>query len=136
MRALRWLVLLLAVVFSGAFAVVLTLCFVSAANAFCPTDEFVSGVCTAAWAPAAYSTGFCIATSIGALLAVFSGYRIAPTARRFAMWAVVAIGAAFPVYLCQPRLPDWDFFPGIAVAVIVASILTRNASHHERLQNA
>ncbi len=48
MRALRWLLLLVAVGASGALAVVLSLCFVSAANAFCPANELVSGVCTSA----------------------------------------------------------------------------------------
>jgi hypothetical protein len=136
-RALRWLLLVLALGASVALAFVLTLCFVSAANAFCPSDELVSGdVCTASWAPAAYSAGFCIATSIGAVLAVFSAYHVAPSARRFATWAVVAIGAVLPFYVVQQRFPDWEFFPAIAIAAIAAFILTRHASHHTPLENA
>jgi hypothetical protein len=134
--ALRWLLLLFAVGGSGALAFILTLFFVSVANAFCPADELVSGdVCTARWAPAAYSTGFCIATSIGALLAVLSAYYIAPLARRFAMWSVVAVGAILPFYLVQQRFPDWEFFPAVAVAVIAATVFTRHASQHARFEN-
>jgi hypothetical protein len=135
MRALRWLLLLVAVGASGALAVVFSLCFVSAANAFCPANELVSGVCTARWAPAAYSTGFCIATSIGAVLAVLSAYYISPAGRQLATWCFVAVGAVFAVYLCQ-GVPAWEFFPAIAVAAVVAFILTRHASLDTRLQNA
>jgi peptidoglycan/LPS O-acetylase OafA/YrhL len=136
-RALRWLLLLFAVGGSAAVAFILTLCFVSAANAFCPADELVSGdVCTARWAPAAYSTGFCIATSIGALLAVFSAYYIAPSAQRLVVWCIVALGAILPFYLVQQRFPDWEFFPALAVAVIAAFILTRHASHRTAHENA
>jgi hypothetical protein len=136
MRALRWLLLLVAVGALAVLAVVLTICFVSAANAFCPADELVSGdVCTARWAAAAYSTGFCIATSIGAVLAVLSAYYISPSGRRLAMWSVVGVGAVFAVYLCQ-GVPAWEFLPAIAVAAIVAFILTRHASLDARLQNA
>jgi hypothetical protein len=92
MRALRWLLLLVAVGASGALAVVLSLCFVSATDVFCPANELVSGVCTARWAPAAYSTGFCIATSIGAVLAVSSAYYTSPAGRRLATWCVVTVG--------------------------------------------
>jgi hypothetical protein len=90
----------------------------------------------ARWAPAAYSTGFCIATSIGALLAIFSAYHIAPSARRFTMRSVVAVGAILPFYLVQQRFPDWEFFPAVVVAVITASILSRHPSHDARLENA
>src|SRR5437763_12102820 len=115
-RALRWLLLPVAVGVSAALAFILTLCFVSAANAFCPADQLVSGdVCTARWAPAAYSIGFCIATSVGALLAVFSAYYIAPSAQRFVVWCIVAVSAILPFYLVQQRFPDWEFFPAIAV---------------------
>jgi hypothetical protein len=137
MRALRWLLLLFAVGASAALAFILTLCFVSAANAFCPADELVSGdVCTARWAPAAYSTGFCVATSIGALLAVFSAYYIAPSAQRHVVWCVVALGAILPFYLVQQRFPDWEFFPALAVAVTAAFILTRHGSHRPAQENA
>jgi hypothetical protein len=136
-HALRWLLLVLALGASATLALILTLCFTSVANAFCPPDELVSGdVCTALWAPAAYSTGFCIATSLGALLAVFSAYYIAPSARRTVVWFVVVLSALLPFYLCWGRLPDWEFLPAVSVAVIAASILTRHASYHTRLQNA
>jgi hypothetical protein len=135
-RSLRWLLLLFAVGASAAVAFILTLCFVSAANAFCPADELVSGVCMARWAPAAYSTGFCIATSVGALLAVFSAHYIAPSAQRLVVWCIVALGAILPFYLVQPRFPDWEFFPALAVAVIAAFILTRHASHRTPHENA
>jgi hypothetical protein len=136
MRVFRWLLLLVAVGASGAIVLALTLCSSSITNAFCPSDQLVSGTCMSRWAPAAYSTGFCIATSIGALLAIFSAYHIAPSARRFTMWSVVAVAAILPFYLVQERFPDWEFFPAVVVAVITASILSRHPAHDARLQNA
>jgi hypothetical protein len=136
MHVLRWPLLLVAVAGSLALAVALTLCIVSVVNAVCPADELLSGdLCTAHWAPAAYSTGVSVATSIGAVLAVLSAYYIPPSARRLATWAVVALGAVFAVYLCR-GVPTWEFLPPIAVAAIVAFILTRRASPDARPQNA
>ena len=73
---------------------------------------------------------------MGALLAVFSAYYIAPSAQRLVVWCIVALGAVLPFYLVQQRFPDWEFFPALAVAVIAAFILTRHASHRTAHENA
>jgi hypothetical protein len=136
MRALRWLLLLLAVGASGVLAIVLALCFISLVNSFCPADELISGdVCSARWAPAAYSAGVSVATAIGAVLGVLSAYCISPSAKRLATWIIVAVGAASAVYVCR-GVPSWEFLPGIAVAAILAFILTKHASPYAQPQNA
>jgi hypothetical protein len=94
MKTLRWL-LVLPSWFAGVY---LTLAVAIVLRALCirlcPPEQLVSGMCMAAWYPAAESLSFCVAAALGAVTAVLLPTLAAPHHRGRVALAALGLGTA------------------------------------------
>jgi hypothetical protein len=95
MTLLRWLLVAPLAFVGGYIGIACAILLASAAQALCPIDQQVSGLCYAPWYQSAEFVAECVGAGIAAFCTVSFATRAAPSHRRQVAMVAMAAGTAF-----------------------------------------
>ena len=121
-KTLRWLLLPVACVAAWYVALFVGIVLLSVAQAFCPSNEMVSGMCIAPWYRPVETGIFCLSTALSALFVVTTAYFVAPTARVLVAWLAFGTGCIVALYFVLST-SAWPVFASAVAAGLVEVLL-------------
>lgn len=126
MKILRWILIPVACITAWYAAFVIGLLILNMAEAFCPKDQMVSGICTAPWWRVVEKSIFCFSAALSAIFVLLSGFFVAPTARNGVAWLVFVLGSMLALWLAVDIGSMWlECVCAIAAGLSTAFLLTR-----------
>lgn len=122
MKSLRWLLVLLGPALGLVLAFVGAVLFTHALTRLCPPDLLVSGVCTAAWYPAAEQAAYALAAGLGAFAFVGLPARAAPDYPVEVAWIALLAGGVFAALFVWQA--GSELIPALMAALVGGGLAT------------
>ena len=97
------------------------------AESWCPPEEMISGMCTAAWFPLASNAVFCFSTALAAVLVVAGAGLSAPARRRQVAWTAFTLGSVVALALAVAAVAWAEFVSAVIAGGLAAFLLSRRA---------
>ncbi len=126
LRIVRWILVPLAAVAGWYVALIGGIGLLTAAEAFCPPDQMVSGSCQATWWQPVEQIIFCFSTALAAVLVVGAAFLVAPSHRRQVAWIVFAGGGLVAVWMMIGTGAYWMGLTALAAGWVTARWLARS----------
>ena len=95
MTVIRWVLSVASPVLALLLTFAAAVLFTYGIERLCPPEFMVSGVCTAAWYPAAETAAFCLSAAIGGFLFVLLPTSIAPSHTHRVAWLAFGAGVTY-----------------------------------------
>lgn len=130
LNALRWLLVPISAAFGCWSGIALAVLLYSAFNSLCPADKLVSGFCTASWFPAVEAGVQFSGAAIGAVLAVFLPYLLAPSQKRAVAIAAFVLGSAYAIGLAAISFDAWPYAACAIASAMLVLVKTRARTAH------
>ena len=124
---LRWLLVIAAPILGWYIALVAGLLLLDFTESWCPPEEMISGMCTAAWFPLASNAVFCFSTALAAVLVVAGAVLAAPSRRRQVAWTAFALGSVVALALAAAAVAWAEFASAVLAGGLTAFLLARRA---------
>ncbi len=126
LRTVRWILVPLAAAAGWYAAFVGGIALLTAAKAFCPPDQMVSGSCVATWWQPVETVIFCFSTALAAVLVVGAAFLAAPSHRRQVAWIVFGGGGLVAVWMMIETGKYWAGASALAAGLATAWWLARS----------
>lgn len=96
---IRWILLVPATWAAWYIAVFLGIAILTAGDAFCPSEQIVSGWCHANWYPFFLQSVMVFSSSVSAIFVVVAGYYMAPLHRSFVAKLIFITGSTVAIFM-------------------------------------
>jgi hypothetical protein len=125
-KTLRWVLLPVACIAAWYVAFFVGLVLLSVAESFCPSDQMVSGLCTAPWFRTVQAGIVCFSTALSAALVVTAAFVTAPAARVLVAWLALGLGSIVALYFAVATSAWALFASAVAAGLLAVVLLTRS----------